>query len=242
MRTALLECCYLVAEVAIWLIDHQMNRKLGDQFGKYYLRLTRTKAVNIIFGNALQIEWIILIKPRIVETYFYDKGRKEVAGKIEEVNYAYILGNPPFISKSSQNEDQKKDLDLTFKGVSGTGVLDYVAAWYLKAAKYIQNSKIKVAFVSTNSISQGEQVGILWNDSTEVASLADLYDPIGMPPKLSKAQQLLGKAVDNAYHSQPFTTEAKRMEFLFELYEKYTADLFTIEKPKKKRKESIFSG
>jgi hypothetical protein len=66
------------------------------------------------------------------------------------------------------------------------------------------------------------------------SSLADLYDASLMPPKLSKAHQELDKAVDNAYRSQPFTTEAKRMEFLFELYEKYTANLFTKEKPKKK--------
>jgi hypothetical protein len=66
------------------------------------------------------------------------------------------------------------------------------------------------------------------------SSLANLYDVNLMPPKLSKAHQELDKAVDNAYRSQPFTTEAKRMEFLFELYEKYTAGLFTKEKSKKK--------
>jgi hypothetical protein len=67
------------------------------------------------------------------------------------------------------------------------------------------------------------------------SSLADLYDPLTMPPVLVKAHNELDKAVDLAYRSQPFTTEAKRMEFLFELYEKYTAELFTKEKPKKVR-------
>ena len=67
------------------------------------------------------------------------------------------------------------------------------------------------------------------------SSLADLYDPLTMPPALVKAHNELDKAVDLAYRSQPFTTEAKRMEFLFELYEKYTADLFTKEKVKKKK-------
>jgi hypothetical protein len=70
------------------------------------------------------------------------------------------------------------------------------------------------------------------------SSLADLYDPLTMPPVLVKAHNELDKAVDLAYRSQPFASEAKRMEFLFELYEKYTADLFTIEKPKKSRKKS----
>ena len=68
------------------------------------------------------------------------------------------------------------------------------------------------------------------------SSLADLYDPLTMPPALVKAHNELDKAVDLAYRPQPFTSEANRMVFLFELYEKYTADLFTKEKPKKKGK------
>ncbi|NOU37980.1 MAG: class I SAM-dependent DNA methyltransferase, partial [Ferruginibacter sp.] len=71
------------------------------------------------------------------------------------------------------------------------------------------------------------------------SSLADLYDSLTMPPLLVKAHNELDKAVDLAYRPQPFTTEAKRMEFLFELYEKYTADLFTIEKKKKTKKIKI---
>jgi len=67
------------------------------------------------------------------------------------------------------------------------------------------------------------------------SSLADLYDPLTMPAVLTKAHNELDKAVDLAYRSQPFAGEAKRMEFLFELYEKYTADLFTKEKVKKKK-------
>jgi len=69
------------------------------------------------------------------------------------------------------------------------------------------------------------------------SSLADLYNPLTMPPSLTKAHNELDKAVDLAYRSQPFTSEANRMEFLFELYEKYTADLFTKEKVKKVKKK-----
>ena len=69
-------------------------------------------------------------------------------------------------------------------------------------------------------------------------SLADLYAPMTMPPVLVKAHNELDKAVDLAYRSQPFTSEANRMVFLFELYEKYTADLFTVEKPKRTQKSS----
>ena len=73
------------------------------------------------------------------------------------------------------------------------------------------------------------------------SSLADLYDPLTMPPSLSKAHSELDKAVDLAYRPQPFISEAKRMEFLFELYEKYTADLFTAEKEKKNKKTKLVS-
>jgi hypothetical protein len=77
--------------------------------------------------------------------------------------FDYIIGNPPFIGKSQQTQAQKEDLEFVFLGVKGTGVLDYVAAWYLRAAQLIANTKSKAAFVSTNSITQGEQVGVLWN-------------------------------------------------------------------------------
>jgi len=155
-----------VAEVAMWLIDHQMNQRLSAEFGIYFLRLPLQKAANILNANALQTDWKSLIKPRIIETYFYDMGKKEVAGKVQAVkdDYSYILGNPPFVGKSLQSERQKQDLELVFKDVKGSGVLDYVTAWYLKVAQYIQDTKIKVAFVSTNSVAQGEQVGVLWNE------------------------------------------------------------------------------
>jgi hypothetical protein len=131
-----------IAEVAMWLIDHQMNMLVSSEFGQYFIRLPLKKSANIVYGNALQIDWENLVS------------KKELS---------YIIGNPPFIGKSNQNENQKKDLEIIFEGAQGSGVLDYVSGWYVKAAKLIQNTKIKVAFVSTNSITQGEQVGILWN-------------------------------------------------------------------------------
>ncbi len=153
-----------IAEVAMWLIDHQMNQRLSKEFGVYFLRLPLQKAANIKHANALQIDWKSLIQPRIIETYFYDMGKKEVAGKIKEVrdDYAYILGNPPFVGHHLQSERQKEDLHHVLKDIQAAGVMDYVTAWYYKASDYVQKSKIKVGFVSTNSIAQGEQVGILW--------------------------------------------------------------------------------
>ena len=132
-----------IAEVAMWLIDHQMNMRISEEFGQYFVRLPLKKSAKIINGNSLRIDW------------------EDIVPKTE---LTYILGNPPFIGKQLQNKEQKEDMKHIFEGVKGAGVLDYVSAWYLKAAKYIKDTKIKVAFVSTNSISQGEQVGILWNE------------------------------------------------------------------------------
>ena len=133
----------MIAEVAMWLIDHQMNMKVSDEFGQYYVRLPLRKAAQIKYGNALRIDWSDLIAK--------DK-------------LSYILGNPPFIGHHYQNESQKADMAHIFQDQKGIGVLDYVAAWYLKAAQYCQDTVIKCAFVSTNSIAQGEQVGILWSE------------------------------------------------------------------------------
>jgi type II restriction/modification system DNA methylase subunit YeeA len=153
-----------IAEVAMWLIDHQMNQRLSQEFGVYFLRLPLRKSANILNDNALRVDWVSFIKPRIIETYFYDMGKKEVAGKVVAVreDYAYILGNPPFIGYSFQSKRQKEDMEFVFSSYDDAGVLDYVACWYLKAAKVIQDTQTQVAFVSTNSISQGEQVGVLW--------------------------------------------------------------------------------
>ncbi len=132
-----------VAEVAMWLIDHQMNIKVSNEFGQYFVRLPLTKAAKIVHGNSLRIDWETVVSN--------DK-------------LAFILGNPPFLGKAFQDPEQKLDMQQLFSGVSGAGVLDYVTAWYIKAAQFIQNTNIDCAFVSTNSISQGEQVGILWQE------------------------------------------------------------------------------
>ena len=132
-----------IAQVAMWLIDHQMNMMISEHFGQYFVRLPLKKSANIVHANSLQISW------------------EDV---ISKEKLTYILGNPPFIGKQLQNKEQKDDMARIFNKVQGAGVLDYVTAWYLKASRYIQGTNIKVAFVSTNSIVQGEQVGILWKE------------------------------------------------------------------------------
>ncbi len=179
-----------VAEVAMWLIDHQMNMYCSMETGKRLFRIPLVKSAKIVNGDALKIDWNSLLSEEntitinakeaeiivnsvvrepdvkygkvklVVEEY---KIVDEFSEITPDTKFDYILGNPPFIGKSLQNAQQKKALEKIFLGVSGAGVMDYVAAWYVKAATYIQDTKIKVAFVSTNSIVQGEQVGILWN-------------------------------------------------------------------------------
>jgi type II restriction/modification system DNA methylase subunit YeeA len=131
-----------IAEVAMWLIDHQMNMMISNEFGQYFVRLPLKKAAKIIHANALTTDWEIVIS------------KKELT---------HIIGNPPFLGHHMQNEEQKKDLHFVLKGIKAAGVMDYVTAWYYKASEFIHETKIKAAFVSTNSIAQGEQVGILWS-------------------------------------------------------------------------------
>ena len=134
-----------IAQVAMWLIDHQMNEMASLAFGEYYKRIPLKKSATIVHGNSLRIDWQNLLQ----------QGEK----------YNYIFGNPPFVGTAYQNQEQKQDIQNIFSGVGSLGMLDYVSAWYIKAASYIQsNTETKVAFVSTNSIAQGEKVGILWNE------------------------------------------------------------------------------
>jgi len=131
-----------IAEVALWLMDHQMNLRLSEAFGQYFVRLPLAKSPTIVCGNALRLDWKAILPP-------------------EECSF--VLGNPPFVGGKYQTAEQRADMRLVARDVRGGGLLDYVAGWYFKAADYIQGTRIVVGFVSTSSITQGEQVGVLWN-------------------------------------------------------------------------------
>lgn len=131
----------LIAKTAIWIMDHLMNRIASNAFGEYYVRLPLKKAPKITIGNALRMQWEEVVDPK---------------------ELTYILGNPPFIGTAYQNQAQKEDLALVLRGIGSSGMLDYVSGWYIKACEYCKNKEIKIAFVSTNSIVQGEQANILW--------------------------------------------------------------------------------
>ncbi|WP_259652940.1 class I SAM-dependent DNA methyltransferase [Bacillus paranthracis] len=130
-----------IAQVALWLIDHQMNMQASYEFGQYFVRIPLTSKPNIVNDNALRINW------------------ESVVSKHE---LSYILGNPPFIGARFMSDVQKKDLQSVREGFQGINDLDFVSGWFLKAADYTGGTKIKTAFVSTNSIVQGGQAAILW--------------------------------------------------------------------------------
>jgi hypothetical protein len=133
-----------IAQLALWLVDHQVNLRVSERFGNPFERLPLVASANIVHGNALRIDW------------------NEVVPAVE---LDYLLGNPPFVGSKLMTAEQRTDLLGVAGKLKGAGVLDLVAAWYLKAADYVQaNPAIRCAFVSTNSITQGEQVGVLWGE------------------------------------------------------------------------------
>ncbi len=152
-----------IARVALWLTDHQMNLKVGEEFGMYFARIPLKTSPRIVHDDALNVDWAEIVPPD---------------------RLSYLLGNPPFIGSKFMTADQRAQLKQVCGGIRGHGVLDYVTAWYFKAVRYLQgeygnsdpelsaamdelfgtikNPALRVAFVSTNSICQGEQVGVLW--------------------------------------------------------------------------------
>lgn len=139
----LLDFPHEVAMLSLWLAEHQMNTKLNENFGVNTKALPLKNITQIVCGNACRIDWNTVC-PHTPE---------------EEV---FIFGNPPYLGSKLQSADQKYDISLVFKGVKNCKILDYICNWFFLGAKYIKGTRAKYAFVSTNSISQGEQVGVLW--------------------------------------------------------------------------------
>ena len=130
-----------VAKTALWIAESQMLRET-EEIVHFVLDFLPLKSyANIVEANALRIDW------------------ESVVPK-DKLNY--IMGNPPFVGHQWRSKEQASDMELVFYDLKKHGKLDYVAAWYQKAADYMQGTKIETAFVSTNSITQGESVGILW--------------------------------------------------------------------------------
>jgi hypothetical protein len=143
-----------IAILSLWLAQHQMNQKFKEVFGDSNPTLPLQAGGNIIHGNATRLDW-------------------EVVCPKKEGDETYILGNPPYLGARLQSLVQKEDMAFVFKGYKGFNNLDYIACWFLKATNFINNFNAQYAFVSTNSICQGEQVALLWpkliKDSLEIS-------------------------------------------------------------------------
>ncbi|MEG0842998.1 MAG: DNA methyltransferase [Romboutsia sp.] len=131
-----------IAHVGMLLMKHQIDTLVSNYFGMNLIDFPIKDSANIVHGNALRIEW------------------ESIVTKDE---LSYIIGNPPFIGARWMSKEQKLDLLDIFENSKGAGNLDYVCAWYIKAAKMVQFTNIRVGYVSTNSIVQGEQVYALWH-------------------------------------------------------------------------------
>ena len=130
-----------IARVAMWLMDHQMNVKVSQEFGDALVRVPLVKTANIVQGDALTTDWNSVLP---------------------SARCTHLLGNPPFRGARLMSPEQKASAQVALVGVAGASELDLVAGWYVKASRYL-NDTAKAALVSTSSITQGEQVGLLWS-------------------------------------------------------------------------------
>ena len=135
-----------IARIGLWLVDRQMNQEAAEEFGIGSCLTPWIRPVKIHACNALNTDW------------------NEV---VLSEHLSYIVGNPPFLGARLMNSSQKQDMKNVFWGLRSVGNLDYVTAWYRKAAEYMMGTRIRASFVSTNSICQGEQASILWKEMKE---------------------------------------------------------------------------
>ena len=139
----LLDFPHEVAMLSLWLAEHQMNTKLNENFGVNTKALPLKNITQIVCGNACRIDWNSVC-PHTPE---------------EEV---FIFGNPPYVGSKIQSKEQKQDIEIVCSSNKRYKDLDYICNWFIKGCHYICNSSAKLAFVSTNSVTQGEQVPMLW--------------------------------------------------------------------------------
>lgn len=146
-----------IAKLALWLAEHQMHIESFKKFGQQQAILPLQEAGNIVCGNATRLDW------------------DEVCPKTS-LDEIYLLGNPPYLGARLQNKIQKEDMKIVFESIKLYTNLDYISCWFYKGTKYISNFNCKLAFVTTNSICQGEQVGILWpNILTDIIEINFAY-------------------------------------------------------------------
>ena len=130
-----------IAETAMWMMDHIMNNRLSLEFGQTYTRIPLETSPHIVHGDALEMDWAYLLPPG---------------------ECSFVFGNPPFGGSKFQSKAQRAQV-RRIADLGGTGgTLDYVTAWFIRAGEYAKGTRIRIGFVATNSITQGEQVAQLW--------------------------------------------------------------------------------
>ncbi len=136
--------CHETAILSLWLAEHQMNKEFSKEFDVKIQALPLRPSGNIICANACRIDW------------------EDVCPHTREEE-VYIMGNPPYLGARLQNKEQKNDMETVLQSIKKHNNLDYIACWFYNGAQYIKDSIAKYSFVSTNSICQGEQVALLWD-------------------------------------------------------------------------------
>jgi len=135
-----------VAKLSLWIAEHQMNMELEEIFNnKVRATLPLQSVGEIRCANAIRVEWTDVCP-------------------LKESEEIFVFGNPPYLGSKKQNKEHKSDMLSIFGNVKNGKMLDYISAWFFLGSKYISDTNAKVAFVSTNSVTHGEQVSILWNE------------------------------------------------------------------------------
>lgn len=146
-----------VAKISLWIAEHQMNEEMIKVLPSANVALLPLKdAGNIIHGNALNIDWNDIISCKTDDEI-------------------YIMGNPPYLGAKLQNKKQKSDLSLVLGNNINSKKVDFIIGWFYKGAQFLLNSNTKLAFVTTNSITQGEQVAKIWPSLLEMSQIHFAY-------------------------------------------------------------------
>ncbi|MDQ5885659.1 MAG: hypothetical protein QG628_56 [Patescibacteria group bacterium] len=171
-----------IAILSLYLAKHQMNIDFEQQFGREIKLIPLTDNANIIQGNAARLDWgkvcpnmpqkeSINIGPEQGALIDFDDDQPELDFTGERWDEIYLIGNPPYLGSRNQESAQKDDMKFVLTDLKNYKTLDYISVWFKKGADYIRGTDAKLAFVSTNSITQGDQVAILWPsilDSLEI--------------------------------------------------------------------------
>lgn len=158
------------ARLSLWLAEHQMNNRFYEEFGSRPNPLPLHQSGNIVCGNACRMDWE-QVCPHSAD---------------EEV---YVMGNPPYLGSKLQSSEQKEDLQIAMPSLKENKSMDYISAWFWKGAHYIKGTHARYAFVTTNSLCQGEQVSMLWGHIFDMGLTIFLLTPRSNGPTMLKTMR-----------------------------------------------------